>query len=223
MTSLRRLTGKTSTDAERGKLILESTSLIRNNGAAIVEDVIEDLLRSGAWQTYTFPDGTHHEWLDREFDYFVSAQQFDWDKIKRNITKPGVLCLVADSSGRSPNPGNHRRALDEIKVQFPHVTMVKLVSDHVRDIAANKTKRRQYERNGNVTRAVEGSPWVFRVKRSSDATIDDRADAIVARLLDDPALAKRVYQKLHASDSARRYRGNGMAKGKQVIPRARGI
>lgn len=218
---LRRLTGQQRTDAERGKLILESTSLIRNSGAFVIEDVIDDLLRSGAWRTYTFPDGTHHEWLDREFDYFVSAQQFEWDKMKRSITKPAVLCLVADHSGTSENAATDRRALDELRDQFPCVRFEKLVSDHVRTIAANTKKRAAFERNGKVmAAATPDKPWEFRVKRTADSSIDERAQAIVDQLLDDPKLAKRIHQMLDASVRTQR-RKSGSGTGKTRTTRAR--
>ena len=221
VTGYRRLTGSAETDSDRGKLILESTSLIRNNGAVVVEDVIEDLLRSGAWRAYTFPDGSHHEWREREFDYFLSAQQFDWEKIKRNITKPDVLCLVADHFG-GPTGSENRRTLDEVREQFPHVRAIKLVSDHVRTAAADTVRRTHFEREGHIGKVIEGSPWVFRVKRKSGASIEEQADAIVARLLDEPALAKRVWQKLHAvGESDRYHRANGLNKPKSTSARAR--
>lgn len=212
--SFRRLTGKSGSDTERGKLILESTSLIRNSGGFVIEDVIEDLLRSGAWRTYTFPNGTHHEWLDREFDYFVSAQQFEWDKIRRSITKPEVLCLIADHSGAGPGAGKERRALEEVRDQFPHVELVKLVSDHIRKAAGSKTKRSRFERTGNIMEAAEGSrPWEFKVRRRPETSVDERAQAIVAKLQQDDELRRRVYQLLSNDDRTRR-RANGQNKPK---------
>ena len=61
------------TDEDRGKFLLTAHSEVINHGATIVEETFRDLLESGAWRSYTFPDGTHHEWLEREFDYFVSS------------------------------------------------------------------------------------------------------------------------------------------------------
>lgn len=220
-TKFRRLTGKTETDTDRGRLILESTSLIRNSGAFVIEDVIEDLLRSGSWRAYTFPDGTHHEWLDREFDYFVSAQQFEWDKIKRSITKPEVQTLLADYSGRSEKAAKDRRAIAEIQQQFPHVEFKKLVSDHVRDIASSKNKRSTFEQNGKVMAAVTpDKPWEFRVKRAADSSLDDRAKALIAKM--DADLRKRVYQLLDQNDRTRR-RSNSGTEPKPVASRARGV
>lgn len=208
----RRLYDEAKTDADRGKLILDSASRIRNHGAFVIEDVIEGLLRSGAWRTYTFPNGDHHEWLDREFDYFISSQQLDWEYIGRTIVKPEVLVLLAQHSGPSPTAGPDRRALEDVRSQFPHLALVHLVSDDVRKISVDKTKSKAFIASGRTRAPSRGyKDWIFQVKRKPDASIDDKARAIVEKLQKkEPEVAKRVYQMLHAAeDSARRRRANG--------------
>ena len=48
------------TDEDRGKFLFTAHSEVVNHGAIIVEETFRDLLETGAWRSYTYPDGTHH-------------------------------------------------------------------------------------------------------------------------------------------------------------------
>jgi hypothetical protein len=199
------------TDEDRGKFLLTAHSEIVNNGTSKVEEAFRDLLESGAWRSYTFPDGTHHTWLEREFDYFVSswlASQDDqrWESVRRNLVSRDVIMAMADHSG-GPVARNERRSIDDVREQFPGVGVepIQMVSIRERTVALDADKRRAYLADETVTPhklIVRARRWI--VHHTGDT---DLAEAIVAKLQQDPDLVASVYRKLHAqvvSQSRRR-------------------
>ena len=190
------------TDEDRGKFLLTAHSEVINHGAIKVEEAFRDLLETGAWRSYTFPDGTHHEWLDREFDYFVSswlASQDDqrWELVKRSLVSRDVIMAIADHTGGHLD-GDGRRSLEEVRSQFPGVTVeaIKMVSDRERTIALDEAKRREYLVDETSTAHGIAKPNVKRWQvHYSDG---DLAAAIVAKLKQDPKLAKIVYNELRS-------------------------
>ena len=168
-----------------------------------VEEAFRDLLETGAWRSYTFPDGTHHEWLEREFDYFVSswlASQDDqrWESVRRNLVSRDVIIMMADHSGGSVTPGE-RRKIDDVREQFPGVAIkpIQLVSERERTVPLDEEKRRAYLADVTVTphKLVDRTKR-WRVQYTPPDT--ELADAIVAKLKQNQKLARAVYSKLHA-------------------------
>lgn len=191
------------TDEQRGQFLLTAHSEVINNGSTKVEEAFRDLLETDAWRSYTYPDGTHHEWLEREFDYFVSAwlaSQDDqrWETTRRNIVSRDVIVAMADHSGGAIAHGE-RRPLEEVRRQFPGVTIeaTKVVSSAERTVALDPERRKRFladekksTRGLNRPRARE-----WRVFFTEEV---EPADAIVAKLNQDPDLAKEVLNLLRS-------------------------
>jgi hypothetical protein len=211
------------TDEDRGKFLLTAHGQVVNNGAIKVEETFRDLLESGAWRSYTFPDGTHHEWLEREFDYFVSswlASQGDqrWELVKRNLVSRDVTMMLADHSG-GPERQDERRSIDRVRDQLPGVKVepIQLVSARERTIALDDDKRREYI--GDETIPAErlvrpaGRKWTVHYNASADGSsnVGDLAAAVVAKLEQEPDLAKAVHNRL---DSRLRPRANRRRNGR---------
>lgn len=191
------------TDVDRGRFVLAARGDIVNNGARVVEDRIRELLETGAWRSYTYPDGTHHEWLDREFDYFMCAwiisANTEWEYVKRNIVSPDVKLLLADHSGITDGRAQERRALDEIRDQFPavHIEPITLVTEYERSVAAKDEATRKAYLAGQVTahRVVRTTRRRWEVDYRDETSL---AGLIVAKLERDPQLAEDVHRRLHA-------------------------
>ena len=188
----------TATDTERGEYLLKAHSEIINNGAIKVEEAIRDLLETDAWRSYTYPDGTHHEWFEREFDYFVSSwSDTPWDAVRRNIVSRDVITAMADHSGGGVKTGE-RRSLDEVRRHFPGVTIeaIKLISDDDRTNAGDPKRRQEFldaTRSPSSLARPAARKWQVNYTEGTDP-----AEAIVAKLNQDPDLALDVYRKLHA-------------------------
>lgn len=190
------------TDEERGKFLLTAHSEVINHGAIKVEETFRDLLETGAWRSYTFPDGTHHEWLEREFDYFVSswlASQGDqhWELVKRNLVSRDVIMMMADHSGGGERQGE-RRSVDRVRSQFPGIKVepIKMVSARERTIALDEAKRRKYV--GDEALPAERLVRPGARKWTVHFRDGDLAAAIIAKLEQDPDIAEAVYRKLHS-------------------------
>lgn len=191
-----------SSDKERGARILKARDKIINNGARLVEQEIRELLETGDWRSYTYPDGTHHEWLDREFDYFMCAwiagENTEWELVKRNIVSPDVKLMLADHSGTTETKGIDRRSVEDVRNQFPHVHIetINLVGKDERGVAKLGPKARaKYVAGDSAHKIVrkDRQRWIVHHVGSQDL-----AAAIVAKLAADPELERNVYRQLHA-------------------------
>jgi hypothetical protein len=190
------------TDTDRGRFVLAARGDIMNNGARVVEDRIRELLESGAWRSYTYPDGTHHQWLNREFDYFMCAwiisANTEWEFVKRNIVSPDVKLLLAEHSGTTDGKAEDRRAVEHIRDQFPGVDIqpITLISEHERRVAHLTDENRSAYLNGASARKLARAG--LRTWKVEYRDNDDLAGLIVAKLEREPGLAKAVYNHLRS-------------------------
>jgi hypothetical protein len=129
----------TDSDTDRGEAVLSAASAIRNVKSANIVDYLRFLLDSGAWRSFTYPDGSHYEFLEREFDYFCALIDLD-PKIANEAAKVtgsnDVLVAMAEASltpqhwkphedptehARNRSDRSKRRSVDTIVETYPQI------------------------------------------------------------------------------------------------------
>lgn len=127
-------------DSERGEAVLTAASAIQNVKSANIADFLRWLLDSGAWRSYTYPNGDHYEFREREFDYFcaqidldptianTAARAVDDNELLVAMTEASLVSRgwLAHDVERKPAQGggarpdrSKRRSVDEITVTYP--------------------------------------------------------------------------------------------------------
>jgi hypothetical protein len=175
-------------------------SQVRNARFGEMVSYLEELINTGIWQDFTTPEGTHFEFRDGEFDYFLAAMEIDPEVVKRAyIYAKDVDGLadkqtrLADITGRGmPRERRERKAVAEIYGERV-LRYEPVVTRRVASVAADPERRREYESTGKG-RALPGEK-MWRVRWSDQRS---EAEVIAARLLQDPELAHEVYKILDA-------------------------
>jgi hypothetical protein len=183
-----------SDDKARGRAVLAAQAKIINNGAIVVQDEIARLLETGTWRSYTYPSGDHHEWLVREFDYFMSAwlrhESKTWDDVKANIWSEDVKAMLAKHHGGQVKADERRTPEKAGEQVVGGVEAIRLTSEDRRRIAHKGVVREPQKTITELARPQQ-KRWIVTTK-------GDLASAIVAKLLRQPNVAKDVYRKLHS-------------------------
>lgn len=183
-------------------------SSIRNAEFGEMVGYVEELLQSGLWHDYTAPNGSRYQFRSHEFDYFLAVMEVDPTLIRYAYLKAaGIdelhvkLMRLSDVTGRGckTEPGERRSRTEVAReyAAYPDGAGARIksygsvVTDRTAQVAANPERRREYETTGKGRERPASKCW--RVRWSGDIPV---ADAIAAKLLEDPELANQVYKRL---------------------------
>lgn len=180
--------------------VAELISQVRNARFGEMVRWVEELIDTGIWRDFTTPEGTHFEFREGEFDYFLAAMEIDPEVVKRayiHAKDVGELTekrlRLADITGRGSKDVNRREpkeiaeAYGDRVLRYPPV-----VTENVMRAARNPG-RRDAVRLGAPPERVVRNYWT--AEWTGDAS---PVKAIAAKLLDDPELAHEVYKILDA-------------------------
>jgi hypothetical protein len=191
------------------------TSHIINARFGEMVDYSEQLIATDVWRDFTTPRGTHFEFRACEYDYFLAAQGIDALTLRYAYIHRGSVAQqhrLADITGKGKPPKEvDRRERDEVAQLYADApggagqriqawAKEALVSEKVAAVARNPEHRRQREKGEAAITSPEQRRWDV---RWSDGR--SRAEAIVAKLAQTPALEEAVYKLLHARNSVRKY------------------
>jgi hypothetical protein len=185
-------------------------SSIRNAEFGETVAYVEELLGSGLWQDYTAPNGSRYQFRSHEFDYFLAVMEIDPTVIRYAYLKAtGVdklhlkLMHLSDVTGRGHKitAGQRRPRTDVAReyAAYPDGAGARIksygsvVTDRTAQVAADPERRQEYEATGRGRERAGSKYW--RVSWSGATSV---ADAIAAKLLADPPLAREVYDRLDA-------------------------
>ena len=191
---------------KNAQLVSQFVSKIKNlTRIAELADAFVDLAESGAWRDYTFATG-HFRFRPSEFDYFLIAtgvQRDDAARVlaynKRSKELVPFMDPHADKRRRRPleQAAREYQAADSLNTDLAAKAVELGWAGKTGQLTAEKSPVGERARCG---RAKREQYW--RVNWSDERT---PAQAIVDKLLTDPELAREVYKKLHAAESARNY------------------
>ena len=191
--------------------------LVRNAKFGEMVTHLEDLIDSGVWRDYTTPVGTHFTFGECEFDYFLAAVEVDATTIRWAYLKAAEVedltakqHRLADITGKgAPPPEGARRPWTEVadvyatdksgagaRIRSWGESGVSLVTAGTRTRAANPAHRAAAE--AGLTVVARPKEKVWRVRWSDDKAA---AQAVVAKLTEDPDLAREVFNLLNAMRS----------------------
>ncbi len=185
-------------------------SSIRNAEFGETVAYVEELLQSSLWQDYTAPNGSRYQFRSHEFDYFLAVMEIDPTVIRYAYLKAaGVdklhvkLMHLSDVTGRGrKTTAGQRRPRAEVAREYAAYpdgagarikSYGSVVTDRTAQVAADPERRKEYEATGRGRERAGSKYW--RATWSGDTPV---ADAIAAKLLGDPTLAREVYERLHA-------------------------
>ena len=63
--------------------VAELISQVRNARFGEMVRWVEELIDTGIWRDFTTPEGTHFEFREGEFDYFLAAMETDPEVVNR--------------------------------------------------------------------------------------------------------------------------------------------
>jgi hypothetical protein len=84
------------TDENRGEAVAQAATMIRNVKSAQIVDYLRWILRTGLWRSYTYPNGDHFEFLEREFDYFCAQINIDPHLVNEAARSTGANDLLVE-------------------------------------------------------------------------------------------------------------------------------
>lgn len=188
---------------ERGIAARQLLSDIRNARYETVWMHVQKLLdQPDIWQSFTAGNGRSYEFRSHEFDWFLAELTPDLDTLIRDamIKAPPELELrYADVTGRGKDTTlKQRRSREELTAVYPDAAKRLTIARPTQRRAVRfqtLEARKAHLAGESVTRESRRGQREFRARVSGNA---DLAQAIVAKLLEDPALADTVYKKLHS-------------------------
>ena len=188
-------------------------SKVRNTRYGEMVTYLEALIDSADWRDFTTPAGTHFQFQECEFDYFLLAMEVDPTIVRHAylyaIDVEGLAAKqfrLADITGRGNKPKEDaRRAWREVAKECesdPSGAAARIragqksrfVNESTGQIAADPKRRRDAEA-GKPVKRNDPKEKVFQVKWKTDRPA---AEVITEKLLKDPDLAEAVYEKLHS-------------------------
>jgi len=188
-------------------------SKVRNARYGEMVTYLETLIDSGDWRDFTTPSGTHFQFQDCEFDYFLLAMEVDPTIVRHAyLYADDVDGLVAkqlrlaDITGRGKAADGARRprkqVADELRGEpSGAAARIRAVQDNAgrwfvtkrTGMLARDTARRRKAEQGKPVRRDRPNEKVWRVRWSDEKST---AEAITEKLLTQPQLAAEVLQKL---------------------------
>ena len=186
---------------EAGEQVVHFTGDVRTLGKlGELRGKIIEMAESGAWRRYRTAVGVD-EWLECEFDYFLISCDLEYDDVYRAIAhaKAGDVTRAM----MDPDAGPDKRRTIEAAGLAWHAPVPETLTE--------RAQRLGWTHDGSTTLKVapvsdrqraksrHGKPWAFKVERTDpNASVDERARAVVERLGKEPELVRRVYQLLDA-------------------------
>ncbi len=180
-----------STKYERVQELLTG---IRNARFGEIVKFNEELIRSGDWQDYRTPVGTHFRFLPCEYDYFLAANEADPTTIRQAYAHAGAedqrIALAHITGVGRRLTGDERRDRDDVANAY--ASDPSGAGERIREWSGSLVTDRQ-------GRAARGLPRPDRHRWHIEWVGDRKvADVIAERLLSDPDLAHEVYKILHS-------------------------
>ena len=86
--------------------VAELISQVRNARFGEMVRWVEELIDTGIWRDFTTPEGTHFEFHEGEFDYFLAAMEIDPEVVKRAYIHAKD---VGEADGEAAAAGRHHR------------------------------------------------------------------------------------------------------------------
>lgn len=190
-------------------------SKVRNARYGEMVKYLEALIDSGDWRDFTTPVGTHFQFKECEFDYFLLSMEVDPTIVRHAYlyaTDVDGLAAkqfrLADITGRGKEPPEGARrpwtAVAKELESDPSGAAARIgagqgentrfVNERTGQLARDAKRRRAAEAGKRVSRDRPNQK-VFQVKWTSDRPA---AEVITEKLLKDPDLAEAVYKKLHS-------------------------
>ena len=114
------LAGGVENESDRGQFLQRVHSAVANLKHDNIADLVGLILDTGAWRSYTYPNGEHYEFRAREFDYFLAQQDIDPRMVRdaASYAEDGELrALLVESSLDVVN--EDRRSVEEITEAYP--------------------------------------------------------------------------------------------------------
>lgn len=190
-------------------------SKVRNARYGDMVSYLETLINSGDWRDFTTPAGTHFQFQECEFDYFLLSMEVDPTVVRHAYlyaTDVEELAAkqfrLADITGRGKKPREGaRRPWRDVATEYesdPSGAAARIragqsenswfVNERTGQMAADPKRRRDAEA-GKPVKRNDPKEKVFQVKWKTDRPT---AEVIAEKLLKDPDLAQAVYKKLHS-------------------------
>ena len=195
---------------ERGIAAHQLLSDIRNARYETVWMHVQKLLEEPEiWRDFTAGSGRHYEFRSHEFDWFLAELTPDLDTLIRDAmvkAPPKLEMRYADVTGRgSKTSPEQRRSREELITAYPDAAKRLIVARPTprRAVRFQTPEARKAHLAGeSVTKERRRGQRDFRARVSGDA---DLAQAIVAKLNDDPDLYQQV-EKLMTAQRVRTVR-----------------
>ncbi len=192
-------------------------SKVRNARYGEMVTYLEALIDSADWRDFTTPAGTHFQFQECEFDYFLLAMEVDPTIVRHaylHATDVDQLAAkqfrLADITGRGRKADEGARrpwkqmadelegepsgAAERIRAAQENASSW-FVTKRTGMLARDAARRRKAEQ-GKSVRRDRPNEKVWRVRWSDDKST---AGAIAEKLLAEPQLAEEVYKKLDPS------------------------
>jgi hypothetical protein len=216
-------------------------SKVRNARYGEMVNYLERLINSGDWRDFTTPAGTHFQFQECEFDYFLLSMEVDPTIVRHAYlyaTDVEELAAkqfrLADITGRGKKPREGaRRPWREVATEYesdPSGAAARIcagqgensryVNERTAQMAADPKRRRDAEA-GKPVKRNDPKEKVFQVKWKTDRPA---AEVIAEKLLKDRDLAEAVYKKLRSSSvgsAAEEKRVNGSRQGTSKLSEQR--
>ena len=213
-------------DQNRGEAVLSASSKIKNVDSATIVDFMHWLLDSGAWRSFTYPNGEHFEFLEREFDYFCAQIDVDPNLVNeaaRAVNDNALLVAMAEASlttngwnphdvehevrpqgGRAPGPDrSKRRSVDEITATYPSLRpwldKYALTGDRWSPPLGGKKLHESKRVRVAVGKGSTTSAAMVRQRFEVNGGQDTDLAELIARRLVEKDLADDVYRHLDAA------------------------
>ena len=195
--------------------IVGLVSKVRNARYGEMVNYLEMLINSGDWRDFTTPAGTHFQFQECEFDYFLLSMEVDPTIVRHAYLYAADVeelaakqFRLADITGRGKTPKEGaRRPWRNVATEYesdPSGAAARIragqsenswfVNERTGQMAADPKRRRAAEA-GKPVKRNDPREKVFQVKWKTDRPA---AEVIAEKLLKDPDLAGAVYKKLHS-------------------------
>jgi hypothetical protein len=198
-------------------VVADYVSKIKNARFGEMVRHVEGLIKAGDWRDFTVPAGVRYQFGSHEFDYFLVTEDIDAEMVRMSYTRGKDVedlaakeMRLADLCGRGETPPDGSRrpwqelakeladdpfgAGDKIAAAGKANLFTKgsagFVTANATQVAGDPERRKLVEKGE--------TPYRWRVNRWEVKWSDDRTppQAIVDKLLTDPALAREVYKRL---------------------------
>lgn len=173
---------------------------ISNLGFTRMGELLAAMLESGAWKKFKTGLGPH-EFLEGEFDYFLSQQGVDREQVMQGVRNVEIKAkLEASMDERRTGEARYRRAIEEARKAIPQqpgrpIVPFGLTEAEARVLANGSGKApahrpalggavRQYTLNGGkrVQRPSDVATPVERLQKAASKLSDDELNALIGAL-----------------------------------------